>query len=566
MIHRPPPYCPRHFSPRPAGAFFVLVLLGFFPVKSLPLFGGETGEFEKCFFRQMAFAFFYPRSWKPELNPLASFSTVIQAQKVKQNSFQFVLPPVHPDDLPKPWKWPRVVVSIWEGVPPGDESSHGSELRENGVTDFLEGWGYIENHSLVLLILQGNRVARFVFPTGFKKYRSDIFQVARSFVFLDQSELDSMEKCSSPPPPCQLFLQEARGIPRVMDGIQLSEEILMERFCARIEKDPRDFEAFRDLGIFYRQHGAPKEGARSLLLARKIRPDDFKTNYYLGLCERDKRRPAVALEYLLGAANLNGEDRQVHQEIGEILLQNKRFKEAIPHFHTAENWEKLGLCHIGMGDKSGALDQFLILRKKKSRDAMSLLVEIEKAFGTVFPSDPPFRPSPAELEREGPLVTIALLEKIDREGFQGKTRGRKQIQVRSGFLTLGNDTSRRLAKEWWEGVDPDARCLLETFVVETAVPGIFPWIGIQNPIVTSRFDQAEYDRFCGTRDRDSAWREFFKLFPSSVGIVGFSRISFNKTLDRCLVYQEYDFPGSPRSWRVIFLRKGERGWETEDLY
>ena len=84
-------------------------------------------------------------------------------------------------------------------------------------------------------------------------------------------------------------------------------------------------------GICALKVGKNEEAFKGLLQARKINPDNFETNFYLGQALINNKEYDKAIPILRKALMINKEVPEIYKYLGLALYQNHNFKEALPY-------------------------------------------------------------------------------------------------------------------------------------------------------------------------------------------------------------------------------------------
>lgn len=105
--------------------------------------------------------------------------------------------------------------------------------------------------------------------------------------------------------------------------------------------DPRNAEAYRDLGLGLYADGKYDAAVFALQQSITLGPDNSDAYFAMGLALRAQHKPGKAIAAYrrvlnLNAASLNGEAGRAHDEIGHVLLEQKKMDEAIREFKIAK--------------------------------------------------------------------------------------------------------------------------------------------------------------------------------------------------------------------------------------
>lgn len=84
-------------------------------------------------------------------------------------------------------------------------------------------------------------------------------------------------------------------------------------------------------GICALKVGKNEEAFKGLLQARKINPDNFETNFYLGQALINNKEYDKAIPILRKALMINKEVPEIYKYLGLALYQNHNFKESLPY-------------------------------------------------------------------------------------------------------------------------------------------------------------------------------------------------------------------------------------------
>ena len=84
-------------------------------------------------------------------------------------------------------------------------------------------------------------------------------------------------------------------------------------------------------GICALKVGKTEEAFKGLLQARKINPDNFETNFYLGQALINNKEYDKAIPILRKALMINKEVPEIYKYLGLALYQNHNFKESLPY-------------------------------------------------------------------------------------------------------------------------------------------------------------------------------------------------------------------------------------------
>lgn len=84
-------------------------------------------------------------------------------------------------------------------------------------------------------------------------------------------------------------------------------------------------------GICALKVGKNEEAFKGLLQARKINPDNFETNFYLGQALINNKEYDKAIPILRKALMVNKEVPEIYKYLGLALYQNHNFKESLPY-------------------------------------------------------------------------------------------------------------------------------------------------------------------------------------------------------------------------------------------
>ena len=88
-------------------------------------------------------------------------------------------------------------------------------------------------------------------------------------------------------------------------------------------------------GICALKIGKNEEAFKGLLQARKINPDSFETNFYLGQAFINNKEVDKAIPLLRKALTINKEVPEIYKYLGLALYQNHNFKESLPYLKRA---------------------------------------------------------------------------------------------------------------------------------------------------------------------------------------------------------------------------------------
>lgn len=88
-------------------------------------------------------------------------------------------------------------------------------------------------------------------------------------------------------------------------------------------------------GICALKIGKNEEAFKGLLQARKINPDSFETNFYLGQAFINNKEVDKAIPLLRKALTINKEVPEIYKYLGIALYQNHNFKESLPYLKRA---------------------------------------------------------------------------------------------------------------------------------------------------------------------------------------------------------------------------------------
>ena len=88
-------------------------------------------------------------------------------------------------------------------------------------------------------------------------------------------------------------------------------------------------------GICALKVGKTEDAFKGLLQARKINPDSFETNFYLGQAFINNKEFDKAIPLLRKALTVNKEVPEIYKYLGIALYQNHNFKESLPYLKRA---------------------------------------------------------------------------------------------------------------------------------------------------------------------------------------------------------------------------------------
>lgn len=88
-------------------------------------------------------------------------------------------------------------------------------------------------------------------------------------------------------------------------------------------------------GICALKIGKNEESFKGLLQARKISPENFETNFYLGQAFLRNKENDKAIPLLRKALTINKDVPEIYKYLGLALYQNQNFKESLPYLKRA---------------------------------------------------------------------------------------------------------------------------------------------------------------------------------------------------------------------------------------
>jgi hypothetical protein len=103
-------------------------------------------------------------------------------------------------------------------------------------------------------------------------------------------------------------------------------------------------------------------------------------------------------------------------------------------------------------------------------------------------------------------------------------------------------------------LDPGLRA---SYIAANGAPHPFPPdLTLSVPHATEAFDLSPRD----------FWAQFYKKYPGSAGIVGLSRVGFNKTYTQAFVYREHLHADRAASGEFLLLTREARGWHLSKTF
>jgi tetratricopeptide (TPR) repeat protein len=107
-------------------------------------------------------------------------------------------------------------------------------------------------------------------------------------------------------------------------------------FQARVERDPKDAEAWVRLGWAQAQRGLGIDAGASLEKARALTPDALEVVLLQGELARRNKRLDLARTHYERFLSLGGDDFEARIALAQIALQDKRSSEAVTHYEAAK--------------------------------------------------------------------------------------------------------------------------------------------------------------------------------------------------------------------------------------
>jgi tetratricopeptide (TPR) repeat protein len=159
-------------------------------------------------------------------------------------------------------------------------------------------------------------------------------------------------------------------------------------YQAAIALNPHFEAAYFNLGVVYARIGRYDEGRQAFEAVVRLDPEAMPAHYNAGLAYSQLGKYEEAIRAQKSVLRLNPEFAPAHHAIGEALAKLGRPKEEIAAYREAIRADPdfapahyaIGAAMLQKGDRSGALDQFKILRGLDSEMADNL-------FNRIYPHD-----------------------------------------------------------------------------------------------------------------------------------------------------------------------------------
>jgi tetratricopeptide (TPR) repeat protein len=139
----------------------------------------------------------------------------------------------------------------------------------------------------------------------------------------------------------------------------------------KVRKDPKDNQAYFQLGKKYQSLKNEGKAIDSYKKAIEIKPDFIEANYELGKLYFDKKDFETSLPYLQKAAKLKDTSPEYLIALGDNYRQLKRCNFAIPPYGNSVNYNDkipaayygMGLCYLELDNRQSAETQLRSLEK-----------------------------------------------------------------------------------------------------------------------------------------------------------------------------------------------------------
>jgi tetratricopeptide (TPR) repeat protein len=150
-----------------------------------------------------------------------------------------------------------------------------------------------------------------------------------------------------------------------------------------VENDPKDFQAWTELGTAYLLKNAYDDSEKSYLAAINARPQFFLANLNLGRLYLDQKKFDKAVEFLAAAVKIKPDSADANQLLGEAYLQIKKGSAAVAYLNEAIRLDPLGKAEVhlrlallynaaGMKDKAAAEYESFLKKRPDSKDRKKL--------------------------------------------------------------------------------------------------------------------------------------------------------------------------------------------------
>jgi hypothetical protein len=175
---------------------------------------------------------------------------------------------------------------------------------------------------------------------------------------------------------------------------------------------------------------------------------------------------------------------------------------------------------------------------------------------------PPKAQQPPRAAEEEKAVCEAAIEDVVQHAGPGRSA---QVAIRSTTATgrrPGTDEAADTETELKKLVDdisrnttpPLDRALRASYVAQNRMSQPFPTsLKLSVPSVTEAFDLSSKD----------FWSQFYKKHPGSAGIIVLSRVGFNDTYTRALIYREHLYANRGMNGVYLLLTRDANGWHIE---
>lgn len=114
------------------------------------------------------------------------------------------------------------------------------------------------------------------------------------------------------------------------------------------------------------------------------------------------------------------------------------------------------------------------------------------------------------------------------------------------------------------GDDSESNEIYRSYLLSNDSPSNLP-ISTMWKADTLLLDQAGYDLFFKHSDPEKGWSKFHQKFPYAKGIVGMSRVGFNRSRDVAIIYYNFGCGADCGSGWLFKLQSGWLGWEVIEM-
>jgi len=150
-----------------------------------------------------------------------------------------------------------------------------------------------------------------------------------------------------------------------------------------VENDPKDFQAWTELGTAYLLKDAYDDAEKSYLAAIDARPQFFLANLNLGRLYLGQKKFDKAVELLTSAVKIKPDSADANQLLGEAYLQIKKGSSAVTYLNEAIRLDPQGKAEVhlrlallynaaGMKDKAAAEYESFLKKRPDSKDRKKL--------------------------------------------------------------------------------------------------------------------------------------------------------------------------------------------------